>query len=1037
MELIKSGLKTVLGAPQGGPPPTGAETVEKLINRATSSTLLEDRRDACRALKAMSKKYCVEVGAQGMDVLTGVMVTDRSDAEIVGYALDTLCNITCSEVNEMDYSDEESSPDMKEIGGQFTEIFIKKPENVTYVLELLQEYDFHVRWPAVKLLTNLSRHQPKDLQECVLVSPMGLSKLMDLLSDSREVIRNDALLLLQQLTKNHANIQKIIAFENAFDRLLDIVEEEGLSDGGIVVEDCLVLLLNLLKNNTSNQTFFKEGSFIQKLGPFFRLQSDSEVDAGWSAQKVANIHLMLQVLRTLVAPSNPLQVTSSCQKVMNSCGLLQQLCTILMASGVPADILTEEMRLGFKAILLLIMWRVSRIRRLQYFEDWNKMKQLDLANARHVTLYHNPLLSKLMEPSFFLSIVFLYLYHNIYYFFLIPWLHLERGIAGFPRKINSSRKNDKTKWKKKLTFMGISRTKKNNVSPVDEGSNLEQICVKLNLVLNEAHIYGEGWYKIPPSSVYPGDPARKTKMLWTIAFDYNYSISLNLYEEERSCFVLYYFILTEQQQIFHASFSVTTITAGQLLCGGLFSGDPLSNWFASIALAHSLVENSTQKEQLLRVQLATRVGNPPVSLMNQCSTILQQGGKVQTRTGLLMLISMWLSGCSVAVTHFLNIPTNVPFLTSQVSHGEGDENEDIVQGICSFTLGLCILTNDDSVPSFTKEALCQLIEKRIGLETFLNKLGTISKSDYYTKSLHKPEPKYLQTTGIMFDYEFCRLFRSLEGEIVKAVQPRPKGSLLNGPDSNLSRDQHQLLTQYKDVIRQQDQQLNTLKANFSEIEADHSKCKTQIDEMTSTIQQLRDQNSLLKAHNVNQSNNSNHLDNNEDNRTQEMRQQIESYQSEILNIKQELQETYVHKSESAKSKLRIERLEDSLHEESVRARDYKDKIESLENQLADQRLENACSNVQSMQLASSQDDKKIEELKTENLDLGEQVENLQREQEDLLVLLSEQDTRISSYKNQLKELGVKVEDDDEDSLDNENFSDENQSDTPNVGDYFN
>ncbi|KAG1714453.1 General vesicular transport factor p115 [Nymphon striatum] len=1004
MELIKSGLKTVLGAPQGGPPPTGAETVEKLINRATSSTLLEDRRDACRALKAMSKKYCVEVGAQGMDVLTGVMVTDRSDAEIVGYALDTLCNITCSEVNEMDYSDEESSPDMKEIGGQFTEIFIKKPENVTYVLELLQEYDFHVRWPAVKLLTNLSRHQPKDLQECVLVSPMGLSKLMDLLSDSREVIRNDALLLLQQLTKNHANIQKIIAFENAFDRLLDIVEEEGLSDGGIVVEDCLVLLLNLLKNNTSNQTFFKEGSFIQKLGPFFRLQSDSEVDAGWSAQKVANIHLMLQVLRTLVAPSNPLQVTSSCQKVMNSCGLLQQLCTILMASGVPADILTETINIVAEIIR-------GNLSNQEYFAS--VMAPSSPPRPAIVVL----LMSMVNEKQPFV------LRCSVLYCFQCFLYKNELGQAQIIQTL--------------LPSTADGRTKKNNVSPVDEGSNLEQICVKLNLVLNEAHIYGEGWYKIPPSSVYPGDPARKTKMLWTIAFDYNYSISLNLYEEERSCFVLYYFILTEQQQIFHASFSVTTITAGQLLCGGLFSGDPLSNWFASIALAHSLVENSTQKEQLLRVQLATRVGNPPVSLMNQCSTILQQGGKVQTRTGLLMLISMWLSGCSVAVTHFLNIPTNVPFLTSQVSHGEGDENEDIVQGICSFTLGLCILTNDDSVPSFTKEALCQLIEKRIGLETFLNKLGTISKSDYYTKSLHKPEPKYLQTTGIMFDYEFCRLFRSLEGEIVKAVQPRPKGSLLNGPDSNLSRDQHQLLTQYKDVIRQQDQQLNTLKANFSEIEADHSKCKTQIDEMTSTIQQLRDQNSLLKAHNVNQSNNSNHLDNNEDNRTQEMRQQIESYQSEILNIKQELQETYVHKSESAKSKLRIERLEDSLHEESVRARDYKDKIESLENQLADQRLENACSNVQSMQLASSQDDKKIEELKTENLDLGEQVENLQREQEDLLVLLSEQDTRISSYKNQLKELGVKVEDDDEDSLDNENFSDENQSDTPNVGDYFN
>lgn len=41
---------------------------------------------------------------------------------------------------------------------------------------------------------------------------------MDLLSDNREVIRNDALLLLIKLTKGHTNIQKIVAFENAYER---------------------------------------------------------------------------------------------------------------------------------------------------------------------------------------------------------------------------------------------------------------------------------------------------------------------------------------------------------------------------------------------------------------------------------------------------------------------------------------------------------------------------------------------------------------------------------------------------------------------------------------------------------------------------------------------------------------------------------------------------------------------------------------------------------------------------------------------------
>lgn len=125
------------------------------------------------------------------------------------------------------------------------------------------------------------------------------------------------------------------------------------------------------------------------------------------------------------------------------------------------------------------------------------------------------------------------------------------------------------------------------------------------------------------------------------------------------------YLVSLTDNLYHSTVaSETNVTAGQLLCGGLFSGDTLTNWFVAVALSHTLVDNKMQKEQLLRVQLATD-GNAsqPVALMTQVCAMLHQGVKFQKRTGILMLLCTWLSYCPLAVSHFLNIPTNVPYVS--------------------------------------------------------------------------------------------------------------------------------------------------------------------------------------------------------------------------------------------------------------------------------------------------------------------------------------------------------------------------------------
>lgn len=81
------------------------------------------------------------------------------------------------------------------------------------------------------------------------------------------------LLLVGELTKGNPAIQKIVAFENAFESALSIIAQEGYSDGDIIVEDCVNLLDNLLRGNESNQTLFRETRCAQSDVPHVKLQA--------------------------------------------------------------------------------------------------------------------------------------------------------------------------------------------------------------------------------------------------------------------------------------------------------------------------------------------------------------------------------------------------------------------------------------------------------------------------------------------------------------------------------------------------------------------------------------------------------------------------------------------------------------------------------------------------------------------------------------------------------------------------------------------
>ncbi|KMU71947.1 general vesicular transport factor p115 [Coccidioides immitis RMSCC 3703] len=212
---------------------TATDTINTLSSRLQSATLLEDRRAAILGLRSFAKEYPASVASGALRALITSLRNDAEDVDTTKVVLETLLML---------FAPEESSPEASD----------------ELALWLADEF--------TQLISQISAARPERTQECIFTAPLGISRLVSVLEDAREPIRNEALLLLIALTPSSAELQKVVAFENAFDRIFSLIESDGsLTHGTAVVEDCLSLLGNLLGLNLSNQSYFRETGCIKRL----------------------------------------------------------------------------------------------------------------------------------------------------------------------------------------------------------------------------------------------------------------------------------------------------------------------------------------------------------------------------------------------------------------------------------------------------------------------------------------------------------------------------------------------------------------------------------------------------------------------------------------------------------------------------------------------------------------------------------------------------------------------------------------------------
>ncbi|CAN8103279.1 unnamed protein product [Discula destructiva] len=271
-----------------------SETISILSGRLSSATLLEDRRAAIQGLRSFSKEYPASVASGALRSLIGSLSKDGDDVDTVKVVLETLLML---------FNPNRDSPEASdEIVLWLADEFTQRQENITLLLDFLETTDFYSRLYSLQLLSAILAARTERTEECVFTAPLGISRLVAILDERREAIRNEAISFLTDLTPSSPDIQKLVVYEDAFKKIFAIITAEGLLEGSQVVEDCLIFMANLLRLNSTTQSQFRESGCVPQLAQLlksaYQPSADGEEVAPWAqAQRNRNVYALLAVIR--------------------------------------------------------------------------------------------------------------------------------------------------------------------------------------------------------------------------------------------------------------------------------------------------------------------------------------------------------------------------------------------------------------------------------------------------------------------------------------------------------------------------------------------------------------------------------------------------------------------------------------------------------------------------------------------------------------------------------------------------------------------
>lgn len=180
---------------------TPADTITRISDRLSPSTLLSDRRAAVLALKGLARDHKQLVGIHALPGLLGIIQSDADVDPDIGRAAIETVTVLC------DTLDASASYAQRDIGLEHTDKLLENEKTAHKLFALLGDRDYLLRYSACVLLISILQNRPQKVQTYFLKAPVGPGTVIALLEDNKEIVGRGELSIKQPFVRfPNANI---------------------------------------------------------------------------------------------------------------------------------------------------------------------------------------------------------------------------------------------------------------------------------------------------------------------------------------------------------------------------------------------------------------------------------------------------------------------------------------------------------------------------------------------------------------------------------------------------------------------------------------------------------------------------------------------------------------------------------------------------------------------------------------------------------------------------------------------------------------